>query len=318
MTQPLRLVFMGTPAFAVPTLRGLIASARDAGLYDIVGVVTQPNAPSGRGRKTVMSPVKRLASEYNLPVLQPERVRRPDAVAALQALAPDVQVVAAFGQILPRAVLDIPRLGTLNVHASLLPRWRGAAPVAAAILAGDAVTGVTIMRLDEGMDTGDMLAQTTTPILPDDTAASLTARLADLGAELLLATLQRWANGQIQPQPQDSALATTCKPIRKESGRLDWHQPALQLARAIRAYTPWPGGYTFWNGKLVKIVAAQPLDRRPTGLPPGTVISTADGPAVVTGDGLLLLAQIQLEGRRTLPAAEFVRGQRSFVGAVLG
>jgi methionyl-tRNA formyltransferase len=312
MPARLRVVFMGTPAFAVPSLERLIAS--DA--YSIVGVVTQPDAPAGRGRDLAMSPVKRVAIEHGLTVLQPERVRRPDAVAALHALQPDVQIVAAFGQILPRSVLDIPRFATLNVHASLLPRWRGAAPISAAILAGDNETGITIMRLDEGMDTGDMLARSATPIRADDTTGSLTTRLAVLGADLLADTLPRWVRGEITPQAQDNTLATLCKPIRKESGRMDWTQPAAVLERAVRAYAPWPGTFTYWNGKLVKIISARALSRQ-AGAPPGTVVSTPDGPAVATAAGLLLLLVTQLEGKRALPTAEFVRGQRDFVGARL-
>lgn len=311
--QPLRLVFMGTPAFAVPTLQRLIES----GQYNIVGVVTQPDAPAGRGGHLAMSPVKRLALQHGLTILQPERLRRPEAVDALRALKPDVQIVAAFGQILPRAVLDIPPLGTLNVHASLLPRWRGAAPITAAILAGDEITGVTIMHLDEGMDTGDILAQSSTPILPEDTTGSLTARLADLGAALLLETLPRWAHGEIQPQPQDDTQATVCRPVRKEDGRIAWQQPAAALARAVRAYSPWPGSFTFWNGKLLKVIAARPLVSDHITAEPGTVISTPEGPAVMTGDGLLLLLQVQLAGRRVLSGPDFVRGQRDFIGARL-
>lgn len=312
MADHLRVVFMGTPDFAVPSLQALISAG-----HSIAAVVTQPDAPSGRGREVAMSPVKRAAVQYGLPVLQPERVRRPESVGALQALKPDVQIVAAFGQILPPAVLDIAPHGTLNVHASLLPRWRGAAPITAAILAGDAVTGVTIMRVDEGMDTGDILMQSSLPIEPEDTTGTLTPRLADVGAQLLLATLPGWVRGEITPQPQDNALATLCKPIRKENGRLDWQQPATALARAVRAYSPWPGAYTFWNGRLLKVVAARAEDRPGRALP-GTVLSTTGGPAVATGEGVLLLLQVQLEGRRALPAAEFMRGQREFVGARLG
>jgi methionyl-tRNA formyltransferase len=305
---------MGTPAFAVPSLCALLEAP---GSYLVAGVVTQPDAPAGRGRATALSPVKQRAVQHGLAVLQPERVRRPEAVAALQALAPDVQIVAAFGQILPRSVLDIPRLGTLNVHASLLPRWRGAAPIPAAILAGDEQTGVTIMRLDEGMDTGDILAQSPTPIAPGDTTGSLTARLADLGAALLLDTLPRWASGDIAPRPQDNALATTCKPVRKESGRLDWRRPARDLARAVRAYAPWPGSFTSWEGRMLKITAAHALPGDAAGRLPATVISAGVAVAVVTGEGLLALDELQLEGRRALPADDFVRGQRAFIGAVL-
>ncbi len=304
---------MGTPAFAVPTLQRLL----DSDAYSVAAVVTQPDAPAGRGRELAISPVKRLALEHGLTVLQPERVRHPATASALRDLQADVQIVAAFGQLLPRSVLDIPPLGTLNVHASLLPRWRGAAPISAAILAGDHETGVTIMRLDEGMDTGDMLARASLPIRPDDTTGSLTERLAELGAQLLSETLPRWAAGEIIPVPQDNTLATLCKPIRKEGGRMEWNQPADVLARAVRAYAPWPGAFTSWNGKLLKIVSARALARQTTA-PHGTVVSTPDGPAVATTDGLLLLVITQLEGRRAIPTAEFVRGQRDFIGARLG
>ncbi len=303
---------MGTPQFAVPSLQKLI----DARRYVIAGVVTQPDAPAGRGRALAQSPVKRLALEYGLPVLQPERVRRPDAVAALRDLAPDVLIVAAFGQILPRSVLELAPFGALNVHASLLPRWRGASPITAAILAGDTRTGVTIMRLDEGMDTGDILAQEATPIAPDATTGSLTALLAEMGADLLARVLPRWLEGTIAPHVQDDALATTCKPVRKESGRIDWRQPAAAIERAVRAYTPWPSAFTSWDGRLLKILAARVVERR-TVAAPGTVVATADGPAVVTGEGLLALLTVQMEGRRALPAQDFVRGQPGFVGAIL-
>jgi methionyl-tRNA formyltransferase len=312
MTQRLRVVFMGTPAFATPTLQQLAANDD----YDIVAVITQPDAAAGRGRDLTMSPVKRLALDHGLRVFQPPRIRRPDAVAVLRDLQPDVQIVAAFGQILPRAILDIPAHGTLNVHASLLPRWRGASPIAAAILAGDDRTGVTIMRLDEGMDTGDVLTQRSVDILPDETAGALTTRLANLGAQLLIETLPFWVSGRIEPQPQDSARATICRPISKESGRIDWSAPAAVAARALRAYAPWPGAYTYWNGKLLKIIAAQALPHEGP-RHPGVVLSLPEGIAVTTAHGLLLLKTIQLEGKRALAVADFARGQRDFIGATL-
>lgn len=312
--RPLRLIFMGTPAFAVPSLRAL----NDAGAYDIVAVVTQPDAPSGRGRALAVSPVKRLALERGLPVLQPERVRRPAGIAAIGDLQPDLLVVAAFGQMLPRTLLDIPPLGVLNVHASLLPRWRGAAPVAAAILAGDEESGVTIMLVDEGMDTGAILTQIATPILASDTTGSLTERLAGLGAGLLLDTLPRWARHEITPQPQDAALATLCKPIAKEAGHIAWEQPAAAIARAVRAYAPWPGAFTTWNGKTLKVHAAATLPAGQGAAEPGLVVEAAQGPAVVCGAGRLLLERVQMEGKRALDGQEFARGQRAFIGSRLG
>jgi len=264
-----------------------------------------------------MSPVKRLALEHNLDVLQPERLRTPEAVAALARLAPDIIVVVAFGQILRQNILDLPRFGCLNVHASLLPRHRGASPIAYAILEGDTETGITIIRMDAGMDTGDIVAQAREPIRPDDTAGSLGRRLADLGAQVLLDTLPRWLRGEIVPQPQDHAAATVTRLIKKEDGQIDWTQPATRLERAVRAYTPWPGAYTFWQGRLLKILRAAVIPS-PMAAAPGTVLATRDGPAVATGEGALLLKEVQLEGRRAITGREFAMGQRGFIGAQVG
>ncbi len=311
-----RVVFMGTPQFALPALQTLIEN------YSVVGVVTQPDRPRGRGRKPQPSPVKKLAQQHRLPVLQPASLRDPEALAELRNLRPDVIVVAAFGQILPTTVLDLPPAGCINVHASLLPRWRGAAPVAAAILAGDDTTGVTIMKMDAGLDTGPILSQRSLAITPQDTRESLTARLARLGADLLRDTLPDWLAGAIEPRPQDESLATYAPQIKKEQGHINWREPADDIARKVRAFYPWPGAFTHWQDKPLKILravaATEPLsgedDRRPA---TGTVIAGPDGPAVVTGRGVLHLYEVQPAGRRPMPADAFARGARGFVGGRL-
>jgi len=307
-----RLVFMGTPEFAVPVLEALV------GQYQVVAVVTQPDRTAGRGRGVKSSPVKKTAWAHDLLVLQPPSLRRPEAAVELRELAPDVIVVAAFGQILPPEVLAIPAQGCLNVHASLLPRYRGAAPIAAAILAGEEQTGVTLMLMDEGMDTGPILAQVKCKIEPHDTTGSLSVKLAHLGADLLVETLPRWLDGRIVPQPQDDSRATYCQTTTKKDGLIDWSLPATALWLRVRAYHPWPGTYTYWRGKLLKILRARPAKIRPSGEEPGRVISLDDGVAVVTGTGALLLEEIQLAGKKALTAQEFIRGQRDFIGSVLG
>ncbi|MDD3828414.1 MAG: methionyl-tRNA formyltransferase, partial [Anaerolineae bacterium] len=284
-----RIVFMGTPDFAVPSLQAL---ARD---HQVVGVVTQPDRPAGRGRRLVAPPVKEAAGALGLEVIQPPTLRRPEAVERLVAWRPDLVVVAAFGQILRPEVLAIPPHGCLNVHASLLPRYRGAAPIPAAILAGDERTGVTIMRMDEGLDTGPMLAQADWPIRPDDTTGSLTADLARLGASLLVEALPGWLEGRIAPRPQDDAQATYCRTLQKEDGLLDWALTASHLDRQVRACDPWPGAYTAWAGQRLKILRARPLPGRPGpgGAGPGRVVALAPGAGVVTGEGVLALLQVQ-------------------------
>ena len=308
-----RVVFMGTPEFSVPSLAVLVARG-----YDVVGVVTQPDRPSGRGRKLEPSPVKRFAVEHGLAVLQPETLRAPEAVAELAALRPDVIVVAAFGQILRPAVLALPPHGCVNVHASLLPRWRGAAPVQAAILAGDQVTGNTIMLMDEGMDTGAVLSQAALAIHPEETAGILTERLSQHGAELLADTLPRWLAGELAPQPQDNGLATLCRPVRKEQGVIDWSRPAVEIADAVRAYNPWPGASSSWNDLAIKVVKGSALAGEALGTPPGVVLERQGAVVVVTGDGFLQLDIVQLAGRNPTSIGDFVRGQRGFVGSVLG
>lgn len=325
----MRVVFMGTPYFAVPTLQALLRSAPPGRLWsvglDLVGVITRPDKPTGRGRALVASPVKATAMEAGVPVYQPGPLRRPEALAQLHHLAPDLIVVAAFGQILPAEVLHLPKHGCLNVHASLLPRHRGASPITGALLAGDAETGVTIMLMDEGLDTGPILAQRATPIEPDDVAGELGTRLAEMGAHLLVEVLPRWLAGGIVPTPQDDAQATTTRLLHKEDGRLDWSLPAEVLARHVRAYTPWPGAYTTWQGRQLKIIRARALavstDDTP-GEPGHVFLASGEGGheqlACACGQGALALEVIQLEGKRALLASEFLRGYMRIVGAQLG
>lgn len=304
-----RVVFMGTPDFAVPTLQAL------TGRYAVVGVVTQPDRPAGRGRQLVVSPVKQLALAAGMPVVQPHRLRDPAAMAQLTAWAPDLIVVAAFGQILKPAVLDLPRFGCLNVHASLLPRHRGAAPIAAAILAGDSETGVTIMKMDVGLDTGPLLAHRAEAIRADDTSQTLTERLANVGAELLIETLPVYLSGQLAPKPQDEARATYAPQLKKDDGLLDVTRPALELERRVRALTPWPGAFVRWEGQAIKIlkcaVAAEVRGEA------GSIVAGRDGLALVCGAGALTLTQIQPPGKKPMSANDFARGARNFMGAKL-
>ncbi len=303
------VIFMGTPDFAVPTLRALLAQ------HDVLCVVTQPDRPAGRGGQIRQSPVKLTALAHGIPIFQPERLRRAEAVEQLKVLGvPDFYVVAAFGQILPQPVLDIPRYGSINVHASLLPRWRGAAPIQAAIRAGDAETGITIMLMDAGLDTGPILSQRSLPILPDDTGQTLHDKLAALGGDLLLQTLPGFRKGEIKPQEQDDAYSTYAPMIAKDAGRIDWAQDAASIERTVRAFTPWPGTFTFWNGKQLKIHAGAVLDGS---APPGVVLVTPHGVGVGTTAGIYLLAQVQLEGKKSVSSEQFLRGHSDFVGATL-
>lgn len=299
-----RIVFMGSPDFAVPVLRRLTEA------YPVIGVITQPDRPAGRGQTLASPPVKILAQSLSLPVIQPNRLKEPEAQAQLAAWAPDLIVVAAFGQILRQNVLDLPPHGCVNVHASLLPRWRGASPIQAAIRTGDAQTGVSIMRMDAGVDTGPVLAQRAIPILPEDTAGALSDRLAQLGADLLIETLPAYLNGKIIPQPQDDALATYAPMIQKENGLLDFSRPAVELERQVRAYQPWPGAYTFWADAVLKIqrASAHPADH----LSPGQRGIVAGFPAIGTALGCLLLLELQPAGKRPMPGDVFLRGARGW------
>jgi methionyl-tRNA formyltransferase len=308
----IRITFMGTPDFAVPGLQALL----DA--YNVVGVVTQPDRPAGRGRRLQPPPVKVLAEAAGVPVYQPRSLRSEEAAGPLRAWQPDLIVVAAYGQILRPHVLELPPYGCLNVHASLLPRWRGASPIQHALLAGDSETGVTLMKMDTGMDTGPVYVQESVAVAPADTAATLHDRLALLGGELLSKHLDAIVNGRLPPVPQDDSQATYAPLIRKEDGRLDWHQSAEQLARRVRALTPWPGAFTIWQGKILKIIEARatgPMDL-PAGRP-GEVIGSTETAVVLTAEGGLQLEVLQLEGKRPVVVAEFLRGRPDFVGSRL-
>lgn len=300
MSERPRIVFMGSPQFAVPILEALVTA------YPVVGVVTQPDKPAGRGNRLTPPAVKVRAQELGIPVFQPKRVSHPEAVERLRAWNPDLIVVAAYGQILKPNVLALPRYGCINVHASLLPRWRGAAPIAYAIWHGDTETGVTIMLMDEGLDTGPILAQRRVPIHPDDTQGTLSMRLAQEGAALLLETLPRYLAGEVRPQPQDNRLATYAPMLRREQGLLDFTQPAAVLARQIRAFHPWPGTFTFWKGQRLKVHRGHAVDTPSPG--PGKPVIWEGRPAVGTAEGLLVLDEVQLEGRKPVSGEAFLRG----------
>jgi methionyl-tRNA formyltransferase len=297
-----RVVFMGSPDFALPTLRTLVAT------FPVVGVVTQPDRPAGRGRVMTSLPIKRLAAGLNLPVIQPQRLSEPEAMSQLQRWSPDLIVVAAFGQILRPVVLELPRLGCINVHASLLPRWRGAAPIQAAILNGDDETGITIMRMDAGVDTGPILSQTTISISENDTAGTLAEKLSQLGANFLMATLSSYLSGTLVLKPQDESLATYAPMIKKEQGLLDFSQSAINLARKVRAFNPHPGAFTFWNDQVLKIHQAHVADT--SAGTPGKYIINADSPAITTGKGILVIDELQLAGHKSQSGREFLHGAR--------
>ncbi len=310
-TQDLRIVFLGTPLFSVPTLERLIERG-----YEIVAVYTQPDRPAGRSGQPAPTPVKRVALEHGLPVYQPRSLRRPEAQKELRAHAPDMLVLAAFGLILPQPVLDIPRYGGLNVHPSLLPRHRGPAPIVGALLAGDTETGVTIMLMDAGMDTGSLLTQRSFPINEHDTTASLTGKLAEFGADQLVDIIEPWTQGSLTPQLQDETLASTTRLLSKEDGRINWQEPAEIVTRKVRAYQPWPGTSTSWKGQQLTILSAShapgPSET------PGLVVQRAGAIVVETGQGLLELRTVQLQGKRALPIEEFARGAQGFIGSRLG
>jgi len=302
---------MGTPLFAVPSLEAL------AQHYDVVAVVTQPDRPARRGRKPTAPPVKKAALALGLPLMQPESLRQEEVVAQIRELAPRAIVVAAYGQILRPEVLDIPRAGVINVHPSLLPKYRGASPIAGALLAGEEETGVTIMLMDEGMDTGPILAKRATEIHPEDTTGSLEDRLATLGAELLVDTVSRWVDGRIDAQPQDDSKATYTRLISKAEAVIDWTLSAVELWRRVRAYNPRPGARTSWQGRLLKVLLARPDVEWRGSEEPGRVLELPDGVAVATGHGALLLSEVQLAGKRAMGIQDFARGQREFVGSLL-
>ena len=309
----MNLVFAGTPAFAVPALKALVAAG-----HRLLAVYTQPDRPAGRGRRLAESAVKQVARGLGLVVRQPARLDESAAVE-LRALSPDALIVIAYGQILPKTILSIPRFGCINVHASLLPRWRGAAPIARAIEAGDAATGVSIMQMDEGLDTGPVLATAETPIADSDTAQTLHDRLSVLGARALPDTLASLARGEVRPQPQDNVRACYANKLRKDEAHLDWSQPAATLHRRIRAFLPKPVAYTVFRGKRLRLWGVGPLEKLPTTSAPGTIIAVGpDGLRVATGEGALTLTQVQLEGGKRLAAPDFANGQRLAAGERFG
>ncbi len=321
-----RLIFMGTPDFAVLILKALLPPPspplKGGGVgrgWEVVAVVTQPDRPSGRGKQVTPPPVKVVAEQAGVKVLQPETLKDEAVVAQLAALRPEVMVVAAFGQILRKNVLALPKYGCLNVHASLLPRWRGAAPVAAAIRAGDAETGVTIMLMDEGLDTGPMLARRAVPITPHHTGGSLTVELAEVGAALLVETLPAWLAGQLEAQPQDSHLATLAPRLKKEQGEINWLDSAVEIERQVRAYNPWPGAFTYGPRGLIKIIAVQvaPKATGPLEANPGLLFRHKGGVYVTTGNGVIRLVTVQPAGKKEMAAEAMVNGQPELLGSTL-
>ncbi|SDK43451.1 methionyl-tRNA formyltransferase [Microbulbifer yueqingensis] len=313
MTQPLKVIFAGTPDFAAVHLQGLLDSE-----HSVIAVYTQPDRPAGRGKKLLASPVKQLALQHDIPVYQPPSLRDEAAQAELASLDADVMVVVAYGLILPQAVLDTPRLGCVNVHASLLPRWRGAAPIQRAIEAGDPESGVAIMQMEAGLDTGPVLVESRCPISPRDTGGSLHDKLARLGGPALLEALTRLADGSAEPQAQDDSRATYAAKISKEEARLDWHRPATELERQIRAFNPFPVCWTTYTDQRgeqrLRVYGAQ-LERGCHSDAPGTILAAdAEGILVACGREALRLQQLQLPGKKALPAEEILKGYRDLFG----
>jgi methionyl-tRNA formyltransferase len=302
----MRLLFMGTPAFAVPTLKALLSSH-----HTVSAVFTQPDKPSGRGEKVSAPPVKQLALEQGVSVYQPDKLRAAEWQPVFAELNADAYVVVAYGRILPQWSLDLPRLGAYNVHASLLPKYRGAAPIHWAIANGETRTGITTMKLDAGMDTGDMLLQHEITIEPEDTCASIHDRLAEIGAGLMLKTLEVLEKGAAKPIPQDPALATYAPMLKKSDGLLDWSQSAVWLHNRIRAFNPWPGTYTQLQAQTLRVWRAQAAEDCGDSLPPGTLLHHSSGAAVVAcGIGFLRLEEVQLENRKRTSALDFLHGIR--------
>jgi methionyl-tRNA formyltransferase len=298
----MRIVFIGTGEIGVPALRALKKSE-----HELVGVVTQPDKPVGREQKIIPPPIKAALGGAQLSILQPARIKDPEAIEQIRALAPDVIVVVAYGQILPRAVLQIPKIACLNLHASLLPRWRGAAPIQAAIAAGDRETGITVMHMDEGLDTGDILLQRKIDISPADTGGSLHDRLAEIAPDALLKALQLLGSGNAPRIPQDKTAATYAPKLNRESGRINWNERAEVIQRKIRAYDPWPGAFTGFNDRKLKIFSTSIFDLRGK---PGEILRKDDKLLIGTVDRALSLVEVQLEGKRRMRAVEFLRGQQ--------
>ncbi|MGE6227302.1 methionyl-tRNA formyltransferase [Paenibacillus chitinolyticus] len=322
----MKLIFMGTPDFAVPSLRALIE-----GGYEVAAVITQPDRPKGRKRVLTPPPVKVEAEKHGIPVFQPEKLRTSDTVDEIRRISPDLIVTAAYGQILPKAVLDIPRLGCINIHASLLPKYRGGAPIHHAIIQGEQVTGVTIMYMAVGLDTGDMISKVEVPIGDDDTTGTMFDKLSLAGAELLKRTLPELIAGTARAVPQDDSQAIYSPNINREDEKIDWNRSSKDIWNLVRGLNPFPGAYTTWNGEILKVwVCKKPEDLAPgadrtsegstgAGLEPGTVIGAdEDGIEVATGDGSLKLLNVQPAGKKAMEAAQLVRGSSIGKGTVLG
>ena len=314
MVAPLRIVFLGTPDFAVPTLRALLASR-----HPVVGVVTQPDRPRGRGHKVSDAPVKVLATEHGLPIFQPERLKPPEVLETIRAWEPDLGVVAAYGRIIPEPLLQLPRLGMINVHASLLPKYRGAAPVHRAVIDGEAETGVTIMRLVRELDAGDMIAKVKRPIGPDDTSDVVERDLAELGATLLVDVVDRMAEGPVAEERQDFMMASYAPRLTKEEGLIDWALPPTYIHNRVRGLYPWPHAYTYLDGHRLILLQTQ-VDDEPSTEPPGTVVAVnRDGFHVATGHGgRVAVLRLQPEGRRPMTVREFLAGHPIRPGVRLG
>lgn len=309
--SPLRIIYAGTPEFAVPALRALV----EAG-HHVLAVYTQPDRPSGRGLQVRASPVKEAALALGIPVEQPTSLKDPQTIAMLAQHAPDVMVVAAYGLILPQAILALPRYGCINIHASLLPRWRGAAPIQRAIEAGDLETGITIMQMETGLDTGPMLAKIATPIDSEDTAESIHDRLAGLGAQAILDVLERISSGQIRAEPQDPTLVCYASKLTKSEAQVDWHRSSKEIVRKIQAFNPWPIADTSWGERRLKLYEARELDI-PSTAPPGLVVAESrEGIDVASGKGVVRILSLQLPGRRVQTAGEFINGN-SLLGQTL-
>lgn len=300
----MRIIFMGTPDFSVPTLESLIASR-----HEVIAVVTQPDKPRGRGREVQMTPVKEMAVKHGIPVCQPVRAREESFVEEMRSLRPDVMVVIAFGQILSKELLDVPGYGCINIHASLLPKYRGAAPIQWAVINGDRETGITAQMMDVGVDTGDMLGKTVISLEEKETGGSLFDKLSLLGGELILSVLDKLEDGTLERIPQDHAAATHVKKIEKSMGDIDWTMSAAAIERLIRGLNPWPSAYTHWNGKLLKIWDADVEDNGGGQMAAGTVLAAAgDTLRVQTGNGILNIRSLQSEGKKRMDTAAFLRG----------
>jgi len=307
-----RLVFLGTPAFAVPTLEAIVAAG-----HEVAAVLTQPDRPRGRGQHPAASPVKETAARLGLTVYQPERVRRPEAVEYLRGLGCEAMVVVGYGQIIPQSVIDLAPLGIINVHASLLPKYRGAGPIQWAIVRGETHTGVTTMRINAGLDTGDMLLKAETEIGPDETAVELGQRLSVMGARLLAETLERLQSGRIVPEPQDDSQATLAPLLKKEDGVIDWSQPVQAIHNRVRGFQPWPGAQTRFRGTPLHVWKTRVAGQGSADGVPGAVAGVRPT-TVRCGDGLLELVEVQLEGRKRISAGDFANGQRLKENEVLG